>query len=241
VELLVQWPPAEKLRGGFAYVAGGDFLTGGDVDLEEPLQFSSLPSFCIGIHPVTSLDYHEFLEDLRLHEPAAAETRTPRIVDAGPPVWGPEGERLIGRFSPHRPVTGVTLDDALAFAEWRSRRENVAYRLPTTLEWEKALRGVDGRRFPWGHRYDPAWCRDDAHHLHDVGHFVEDVSPYGVCDMATGVMEWTGTATEPGAETFWVRGQSAAVPLHTAPGTSSLSRPRHARSPFLGFRLVFDL
>jgi formylglycine-generating enzyme required for sulfatase activity/serine/threonine protein kinase len=241
VELLVQWPPAEKLRGGFAYVAGGDFLTGGDVDLEEPLQFSSLPSFCVGIHPVTSLEYHEFLDELRARDPSAAEARTPRIVDGGPPIWGPEGERLIGRFSPHRPVTGVTLDDALAFAAWRGGRDNVAYRLPATLEWEKALRGVDGRRFPWGHRYDPAWCRDDAHQLHDVGHFVEDVSPYGVCDMATGVMEWTQTPTEQGADIFLVRGQSAAVPLHTAPGTSALSRPRGARSPFLGFRLVYDV
>jgi serine/threonine-protein kinase len=241
VELMVPWPSADKLRSDFAFVAGGEFLTGGDVDVDEPLLLSSLPAYCIGVHPVTSLEYHEFLEELRFRDPALAEQRVPRIVDGGPPVWGPEGERLVGRFSPHRPVTGVTLDDAVAYAEWRSRRDQVAYRLPNTLEWEKALRGVDGRRFPWGHRFDPAWCRNDSHQLQDVGHFAEDVSPYGVCDMATGVMEWTSTPAAPGTDTWLVRGQSAAVPLHTAPGTSTLARPSKARSPFLGFRLLYDL
>ena len=240
VELMMQWPPADQLRPGFAFVSGGEFLTGGDLDLEEPLQLSALPSYCIGVHPVTSLDYNEFLEDLRYRDPALSERRMPRIIEGGPSLWGPEGERLVGRFSPHRPVTGVTLEDANAYAEWRGRRDRVQYRLPTTMEWEKALRGVDGRRFPWGHRYDPSWCRDETHQLHDVGHFAEDISPYGVCDLATGVMEWTSTQMS-GGERFLVRGQSAAVPLHTAPGTSSMARPPHARSPFLGFRLMYEV
>jgi formylglycine-generating enzyme required for sulfatase activity len=76
--------------------------------------------------------------------------------------------------------------------------------------------------------------------LHEVGHFSEDVSPWGVHDLATGVMEWTSTPVEPGAEQMIVRGQSAAAPLHLAPGTASLVRHRGARSPFVGFRLVID-
>jgi len=240
VELTLVWPNAALLRSGFAFVAGGEFLTGGDTDLAEPLKLIALPSFSIAMHPVTCLEYHEFLADLDVRDRKASERRQPRIVDGGPLVWGPDGERLIGRFSPHRPVTGVTLEDARAFCDWRAARDGVRYRLPSTLEWEKALRGVDGRRFPWGHRFEPAWCRDDHDVLHEVGHFSEDVSPWGVHDLATGVMEWTSTPVEPGAEQMIVRGQSAAAPLHLAPGTASLVRHRGARSPFVGFRLVID-
>ncbi|MSP71483.1 MAG: hypothetical protein EXR76_04720 [Myxococcales bacterium] len=238
IELHLTWPGPALLRPGFAFVAQGEFFTGGDLDTHEPLQFSYLPDFALAIHPVTCLEYHEFLDDLRVRNSRESEVHQPRTLEGGPLIWGPEGEKLVGRFSPHRPVSGITLDNALAYCAWRSQRDGWTYRLPGTLEWEKAMRGVDGRRFPWGHRFDPAWTRDDNHQLHDVGHFAEDVSPYGVCDMATGVMEWTQSSVSPGSDVFIVRGQSAAAPLHSAPGTSVMTRPRKSRSPFVGFRLM---
>ena len=45
---------------------------------------------------------------------------------------------------------GVSFEDAAAYCEWKSRATGREWRLPTAEEFEKAARGVDGRRFPWG-------------------------------------------------------------------------------------------
>jgi formylglycine-generating enzyme required for sulfatase activity len=48
------------------------------------------------------------------------------------------------------PVVNVTVAQARAFAQWKGKR------LPTALEWERAARGIDGNRFPWGDAEDPS-------------------------------------------------------------------------------------
>ena len=238
VDLEVAWP--ERARPGFAVVTGGRFLYGGDPVLDEgqPPRAARLPTFQVGLHPVTSLEYHEWLEELAQTDPKQHAQRIPRLALAGAPLWGPVGVRHFGRFSPHRPVTGISLADAHAYARWRSKRDGQRYRIPTSAEWEKAARGVDGRLWPWGDRHEPSFARSERPELHDVGLFPDDISPYGVQDLATGVIEWTLTAAREAPDACYIRGACSALPLHAPVCTTRVAWNPHMPSPYLGFRLV---
>ncbi len=52
------------------------------------------------------------------------------------------------------PVLGVNWDSAVAYTNWLSAKTGQRYRLPTEAEWEKAARGTDQRRYPWGNTID---------------------------------------------------------------------------------------
>jgi formylglycine-generating enzyme required for sulfatase activity len=88
-------------------------------------------------------------------------------------------------------VVQVSWDDAKAFCDW------AGLVLPSEEQWEKAARGADGRRWPWGN--EPPTDRHCNFNMNvkdttPVGRYSPlGDSPFGCADMAGNVWEWTGS------------------------------------------------
>jgi formylglycine-generating enzyme required for sulfatase activity len=93
---------------------------------------------------------------------------------------------------PNQPVSGISWDDARAFCAWRGKR------LPREAEFEKAVRGTDNRRFPWGNE-PPSHERAvfGAGHPEDVGTHPAGRGPYGHDDLAGNIWEWMADEYDP--------------------------------------------
>lgn len=155
---------------------------------------------------VTHAEYLAFLEDLvslgRDRDALLHAPRAPGTDDTAGALLYDRGAD--GRFragdgprapDPLSPVVNVSHDSATAYAAWVAERTGLPWRLPGELEWEKAARGVDGRRYPWGDHFDPTWaCVRDTHpedpRVAPVDSFPVDESPYGVRGLAGNVREW---------------------------------------------------
>jgi serine/threonine-protein kinase len=206
----------DEIGAGFVYVPGGAAILGGDPEAYEPVvrRQAQVDDFAIARFPVTFREYCAYLDALGVEHAELVLSRAPHdlrgseglaVVRGEGGRWAPSPLMIEGEaralFPPEGghfwdvPVALVDWFDARAFCRWAASRAGDGTRLPTEAEWEKAARGVDGRFYPWGDRFDPTFCkmresRPFTHQPEPVGTFPVDESPYGVRDTAGGMREW---------------------------------------------------
>jgi formylglycine-generating enzyme required for sulfatase activity len=190
------WYLPDKPLLGFVEIPAGPFMMGSDrasdayaSEWEERQHEVNLPRYYIARYPVTVAQFQTFI---------AASGHAWEYAEY------PQGP-------PNHPVVWVTWHDALAYCHWLTerlrawehtpeplatllRQEGWCITLPSEAEWEKAARGTDGRRYPWGNDPDPDranYVTTGINTTSTVGCFPKGASPYGVEELSGNVWEWT--------------------------------------------------
>ncbi len=171
----------------FRTVPAGSFRMGSEAndlkgfDNERPAHDCLLAyEYRIGRYPVTVAQFREYVD--------ATDTK-------------PEDPDSL-RGLANQPVRWVSWPEALAFCRWLEDRwrknghlkDGWSVTLPSEAEWEKAARGPDGGRYPWGGNFNPDLANTSeggVEGVSTVGCFPGGASPYGCEEMSGNAWEWT--------------------------------------------------
>jgi len=240
-------PPA-AIPSSFIEIPAGPFTMGAD-RARDPMAFDNErwstaagegtvdePRFLIARHEVTVWEFTAFAK-------------------AG--VWAVDPRALQGPAD--HPVAFVSWTDALAYCRWLDATLKgqlpAGYRvtLPTEAQWEKAARGTDGRRYPWGNEPRTEFANFGAAGPVPVGRFACPDCAYGLADMAGNVWEWTRSPLQPypydpsddranlDADALWVmRGGGFADTAQLVRTTTRGAAEPGARRAFIGFRVALS-
>lgn len=137
-------PPEARKDKDMVYIPGGYFLMGARgapaTDSAFPMHLVFVSPFLIDRCEVSNAQYRKFVDYVKTSGDSSMEhPNAPPLKDHAAEGWA--FEELSGD---NQPAVGVDWYDAFAYAKWSGKR------LPTEAEWEKAARGTDERKYPWG-------------------------------------------------------------------------------------------
>lgn len=185
-------PALAAERDDMVEIPAGVFRMGSDDGPgdERPAHEVRLARFEIDRFPVANAEFARFLEA----KGPGSRTRWYDRDDPDARIHRKDSQWRADAGYERHPVVEVTWAGAREYCAWRGKR------LPTEAEWEKAARGTDARRYPWG-----GAAPDAAHARFDAGFgstaavdaFRQGASPYGVQDMAGNAWEWVASLYRP--------------------------------------------
>lgn len=205
--------------------------------------------FAMGVYDVTVAEFREYAEATGA-DPTGCWSYDGRWREHDELNW-----RRVGfEQSPSHPVTCVSWSDAVAYAQWLSRRTGQHYRLPSASEWEYAAEAGTGDVRPWksqperacqnGNVADesatsvfPGWktfaCRDGYVYTAPVGSFAPNA--FGLYDTLGNVFQWVADCWNPGYEHAPADGsswQGGDCSRHEVRGGSWFTDPAFVRTTY---------
>jgi formylglycine-generating enzyme required for sulfatase activity/tRNA A-37 threonylcarbamoyl transferase component Bud32 len=174
--------------------------------------FAGFPAAGIARAPVT---HHEYADFVNATQRPASPCSNNRLLDfSSHRNWSDPGYAQQG----DHPVVCVNWDDAMAYARWRSERENKRYRLPSRAEWEMATVNSNGTA---------------VSHQGTVAANSGTPNVIGMTGLDANVGEWLFDCAD-ACQKHFVAGRTWRNREHTTPS------PRDATHGFddVGFRLV---
>lgn len=185
------WAADKPERRDMVTVPAGPFPMGrddGPLD-ERPAHAVTLPQFAIDRLPVTNAQFAAFLNAV-----GSTNRQGERLFDVDDPdarIHRRQGKWVADQGYESHPVVEMPWAGARDYCAWRGKR------LPTEAEWEKAARGTDRRRYPWGNEApDRSRARFGSayNETMPVDRSPAGASPYGALDMAGNAWEWVSSA-----------------------------------------------
>jgi serine/threonine protein kinase/formylglycine-generating enzyme required for sulfatase activity len=200
------------------YIPAGNYYTGATA---QERRKKYLSGFFIKKHEVTFAEYLRFWKKLR--DPDKKQRyRSMLLLDQNSrrlaPAWD-NNLKLCPQLKPEYPVSGISHEAAEAYCRWISSQRHRSCMLPSAEQWEKAARGVDGRKYIWGNYLQNKNAlipeNNFAAKKYPFGapaeKFSLDRSIYGVYEMAGNVREYTATPNNNSKLTFIVKGGSSRI------------------------------
>jgi formylglycine-generating enzyme required for sulfatase activity len=229
-------------RSDWVYISEGTFIMGESIsnDLAEPKQTPQrkvwLSSYYIQRSPVSVGQWRWFLKETGY-------------------AWQFQDELDRYCSAADCPVVFVSWFDAQAFIQYQSVATGCVYSLPSEAQWEKACRGVNGQRYPWGDEpISPAQSETAWHlkHRERIGLFPGHPSVFGCLDMGGNIFEWCNDWNDVDYYTYmdainpcgpeWGTSKTlrgGCYPMVDIPWCSSRSELKpSSRCHYVGFRLV---
>jgi|GEM_PF-1513208 len=184
------------------YIPEGEFIMGssdGEID-EKPSRKVYLDGYWIGKTEVSVKQYMKFVNDIKSHCPEWLEKGHKDNIKTGDSgVYKRFGSAL---EDDNYPIVGISWYNAKAYCDWLSQKRVLRFKLPTEAQWEKAARGRDDRKYPWGDpgsyyngkyyaNYNPGNYKEDGFkYTAPVDSFHQGESTYGLLNVAGNVWEW---------------------------------------------------
>ena len=209
----------------FCYIPPGPFIFGVKNEIT-----TIQSGFYLAKYPVTVDQFLQFIESSNWNYPK-------------------EDLDLLRQLSPtsNCPASNVSWRDGKGYCRWLRKVTNEYYSLPYEKEWEYAARGIDGRKYPWGHQLPtPNFMnfhnkKSSSNSCFLGGRFSNYKSPFGIMDMVGNIDEWCLDELEESEESIRILRGGSCLQSNKDPSClqRTLFHSHSKRVRFGGFRVLY--